>query len=324
MSNQLWIFIGTVFVTVVLLSQAMIVPVFGEGRQTRKKLKARLGELEREIGQGSFSSLLREKYLRELSPFERSLEQLPFMAPLTEMIEQAGHSFLAHRLLLAAVGLGVVGAAGAWTFTHNPLIALLAAAVAAGIPFFKVARDRTQRIQKIEEQLPEAVDMMKRALRAGHPFSGAIKLVSEELEAPLGKEFGTTFADLNYGNDVRRAMLGLLQRIPSVPVMALVTSVLVQKETGGNLAEILGQISTVVRGRFRLERKIRTLSAEGRLSAWILALVPIVLFGVITVTTPDYLPTLTHDPFGQKLIMAGGVMAVIGIFWIRKVIRIEV
>ena len=324
MSNQIWIFIGTVFVTVVLLSQAMIVPVFGEGRQTRKKLKARLGELEREIGQGSFSSLLREKYLRELSPLERSLEQLPFMAPLTEMIEQAGHSFLAHRLVLAAIGLGVAGAAGAWTFTRNPLIALLAAAMGAALPFLKVARDRTQRIQKIEEQLPEAVDMMKRALRAGHPFSGAIKLVSEELEAPLGKEFGTTFADLNYGNDVRRAMLGLLQRIPSVPVMALVTSVLVQKETGGNLAEILGQISTVVRGRFRLERKIRTLSAEGKLSAWILALVPIVLFGVITVTTPDYLPTLTEDPFGQKLIMAGGVMGVIGILWIRKIIRIEV
>ena len=209
-------------------------------------------------------------------------------------------------------------------FTRNPLIALLAAAMGAALPFLKVARDRTQRIQKVEEQLPEAVDMMKRALRAGHPFSGAIKLVSEELEAPLGKEFGTTFADLNYGNDVRRAMLGLLQRIPSVPVMALVTSVLVQKETGGNLAEILGQISTVIRGRFRLERKIRTLSAEGRLSAWILALVPIVLFGVITVTTPDYLPTLTQDPFGQKLIMAGGVMAVIGILWIRKIIRIDV
>jgi len=324
MSNQMWIFIGTVFFTVALLSQAMIIPVFGEGRQTRKKLKARLGELEREIGQGSFSSLLREKYLRELSPLERSLEQLPFMAPLTEMIEQAGHSFLAHRLVLAAIGLGVTGAAGAWTFTRNPLIALLAAGMGAALPFLKIARDRTQRIQKVEEQLPEAVDMMKRALRAGHPFSGAIKLVSEELEAPLGKEFGTTFADLNYGNDVRRAMLGLLQRIPSVPVMALVTSVLVQKETGGNLAEILGQISTVVRGRFRLERKIRTLSAEGKLSAWILALVPIVLFGVITVTTPDYLPTLTQDPFGQKLIMAGGVMAVIGILWIRKIIRIDV
>jgi tight adherence protein B len=204
------------------------------------------------------------------------------------------------------------------------LLTLLAAVVAGGLPFLKMARDRTARIQKIEEQLPEAVDMMKRALRAGHPFSGAIKLVSEELEAPLGKEFATTFADLNYGNDVRRAMLGLLQRVPSVPVMALVTSVLVQKETGGNLAEILGQIASVVRGRFRLERKIRTLSAEGRLSAWILALVPLVMFVVISIIAPDYLPTLTKDPLGQKLIMVGGVMGVIGLFWIRSIIRIDV
>jgi tight adherence protein B len=324
MSNELWIFIGTVFVTVVLLSQTMIVPVFGESRKTRKKLKARLGELERELGGASFSSLLREKYLRELSPLERSLEQLPYMASLTDMIEQAGHSFLAHRVALAALGLAIGGAVAAWSFTHHSLAALLAAALGAGTPFFKISRDRAQRIQKIEEQLPEAVDMMKRALRAGHPFSGAIKLVSEELAAPLGKEFATAFADLNYGNDVRRAMLGLLQRVPSVTVMAFVTSVLVQKETGGNLAEILGQISAVVRGRFRLERKIRTLSAEGRLSAWILALVPLVLFAIITITTPDYLPMLTEDPLGKRLLIVGGVMGVIGIFWIRKIIRIEV
>jgi tight adherence protein B len=324
MSNQLWIFIGTVFVTVALLSQAMIVPVFGEGKRTRKRLKARLSEIERELGENAFSSLLREKYLRELSPLERTLEQLPFMAPLTEMIEQAGHAYMAHRVVLTALAFAAVGGFGAWTFAHSTLAAMLAAAIAGAVPFFKIARDRTMRIQKIEEQLPEAVDMMKRALRAGHPFSGSIKLVSEELAEPLGKEFATTFADMNYGNDVRRAMLGLLQRVPSVPVMALVTSVLVQKETGGNLAEILGQISSVVRGRFRLERKIRTLSAEGRLSAWILALVPLVLFAVISITTPDYLPALTEDPLGQKLIIAGGVLGVVGLLWIRKIIRIDV
>jgi tight adherence protein B len=313
-----------IFVAVALLSQAMIVPVFGESRKTRKKLKARLDQIQRELGEASFSSLLREKYLRELSPLERSLEQLPFMAGITDMIEQAGHSMLAHRLVLLGGALALLGGASAWTLTHHIAAVLLAAAVAGVLPLLKVSKDRTKRIQKIEEQLPEAVDMMKRALRAGHPFSGAIKLVSEELEAPLGKEFATTFADLNYGNDVRRAMLGLLQRAPSVPVMALVTSVLVQKETGGNLAEILGQISAVVRGRFRLERKIRTLSAEGRLSAWVLALVPLVLFVVITVTTPEYLPVLLEDPVGQKLIAFGAVAGVIGILWIRKIIRIEV
>ena len=324
MSSEILLFLGAVFVTVFLLSQAMIVPVFGESRQTRKRLRARLGEIENELGQGSFSSLLREKYLRELSPLERALEQLPLMQRVTEMIEQAGHTMLAHRLALLGVALALTGAVAAWMLTRHPAVVVLAATLGGALPFMKIARDRTKRVQKIEEQLPEGIDMMKRALRAGHPFSGAIKLVSEELPAPLGKEFATTFADLNYGNDVRRAMLGLLQRVPSVPMMALVTSVLVQRETGGNLAEILGQISDVVRGRFRLERRIRTLSAEGRLSAWILALVPLVLFAVITVTTPEYLPTLTEHAVGQKLIAFGLVAGAVGILWIRKIIRIDV
>lgn len=324
MSDGMLLFIATVFVAVVLLSQLMIVPVFGESRKLRKKLQRRLGEIEDEIGEGSFSSLLREKYLRELSPLERSLEQMPLMESIGRLIEHAGHSMLAHRLVALSGVLGVVAGIGAWVFLRHPLVAIAAALAGAALPYLKLVRDRGRRILTIEEQLPEAVDMMKRALRAGHPFSGAIKLVGEEMQDPLGKEFRSTFADLNYGNDVRRAMLGLLQRVPSVPVMALVTSVLVQKETGGNLAEILGRISDVIRGRFRLERRVKTLSAEGRLSAWILALVPLVLFAVISITSPDYLPTLTESQLGQRLIVFGLVSGVIGMFWIRKIIRIDV
>jgi tight adherence protein B len=122
----------------------------------------------------------------------------------------------------------------------------------------------------------------------------------------------------------RRAMLGLLQRMPSLTVMALVTSVLVQKETGGNLAEILEQIAKVIRGRFRFYRKVRTLSAEGRLSAWILALMPLVLFAVISFTSPDYLPTLLEDPTGKKLIAVGFGLGVAGIYWIRRIVRLDV
>jgi tight adherence protein B len=324
MSNGLILFIAIVFVTVFLLSQSMIIPVFGESRKARKRLKKRLNEIEQEMGGESLSSLLREKYLRDLSPWERSLESMPAMEGLSTIIEQAGHSILAYRLVALSVGAAIAAGGVAYGFTNQVLIAALAFAAGGAAPFLKIFKDRTKRIQKIEEQLPEAIDMMKRALRAGHPFSGALKLVSEEMPEPTAKEFKTTFADLNYGNDVRRAMLGMLQRIPSVPVMALVTSILVQKETGGNLAEILGQISTVIRGRFRLERKVRTLSAEGRLSTWVLALVPLVLFAVIWITTPDYLPTLVEDDFGKMLIGYGLVSAVIGVFWIRRIIRIDV
>jgi tight adherence protein B len=324
MSDGMMIFFGMIFVAVVLLSQGLIVPVFGESRQMRKKLQSRLGEMEEESGEESLSSLLRQKYLRELSPLERQLEDLPSMQNLARIISQAGHKFLAYRVILLSVVLAIVAAIAAWLITRSITMTAISLLIASSIPYMKINGDRTKRIQRFEEQLPDAIDMIKRALRAGHPFNGAIKLVADEMDDPVAEEFGMTFADINYGNDGRRAMLGLLQRVPSVTVMALVTSILVQRETGGNLAEILERISAVVRGRFKLQRKVKTLSAEGRLSAWILALVPLVLFGVIWLTTPDYLPMLLEHETGKKMIIYGAVSGIIGIYWVRNVIRIEV
>jgi len=324
MSSGALIFIAIVGVAVFLLSQGMITPVFAESGKVRKRLKKRLGEVEKELGEESFSSLLRDKYLRELTPLERMLEEVPLMESLSAIIEQSGHKILAYRLTLLALAGGIVAGLIAWTFSNQLILALLVGGAATWLPFWKVLGDRTRRIQKIEEQLPDAIDMIKRALRAGHPFTGSIKLASEETAEPLASELKATFADLNYGNDVRRAMLGFLQRIPSVPVMALVTSVLVQKETGGNLAEILEQISSVIRGRFRLERKVRTLSAEGRMSAWILALVPLVLFAAIWFTTPGYLQSLTEEETGHTIIIYGLCSAVVGIYWIKRILRIDV
>ena len=324
MTNGVMIFIGMIFVAVALLSQGLIVPVFGESRQMRKKLESRLSEIEEESDEESFSSLLRQKYLRQLSPLERQLEDLPSMRHLAQIIAQGGHKFLAYRVVLLSVVIAVVAALLAWVMTRSVAIVAISLVISGALPLKKIFGDRTKRIEKFEEQLPDAIDMVKRALRAGHPFVGAIKLVSEEMDEPVAGEFGTTFSDINYGNDARRAMIGLLQRVPSVTVMALVTSILVQRETGGNLAEILEQISAVLRGRFKLQRKVKTLSAEGRMSAWILALVPLVLFAVIWVSSPDYLPMLLEEEAGKKMVIYGVVSAVIGIFWVRRVIRIEV
>lgn len=324
MSDGLMIFIAMVFTAVFLLSQGLVVPVFGESGKTRKLLKERLGKIDAASEQESIASLLRDKYMRRLSPAERWLESLPGMASLAELIEQSGKTMPAYRLIVLSLALGALGGVAGWIFTRGLLVTLACTAAGLAGPFFKVLRDRKERMEKFEEQLPDAIDSMKRALRAGHPFSAAIKLVSEDMDDPVAREFELTFADINYGNDLRRAMFGLLQRMPSVTVMALVTSVLVQKETGGNLAEILEQISSVIRSRFRFQRRVRTLSAEGRLSAWILAMVPFVLFVVISVTTPDYLPVLMQDPMGRKLIAVAFVAGVVGIYWIRRVIRLDV
>ncbi len=324
MGSGAQIFIVMVFVTVVLLMQGLVVPVFGESAKVRKRLKKRIADIEAVGDAEAFSSLLREKYLRRLSPLERRLESFAAMESLARQIEQAGHKILAYRLVLISVAIGVTVLLASWSYFRMPVATISTALLAAYLPFMKIKMDRTQRTKMFEEQLPDAIDTMKRALKAGHPLSASIKLVAEEMDDPVAAEFELTFGDINYGNDVRKAMLGLLSRVPSVTVMALVTSILVQKETGGNLAEILEKISIVIRGRFRLQRKVQTYSAEGRMSAWILAMVPLVLFVTLWFTTPEYLPVLLDDPRGQKMIIYGFFSGVVGIFWIRKIIRIEV
>lgn len=324
MSTGLLIFLGLVFAAVFLLAQGLIVPVFGESARTRRLLQQRLRKIQADGEQHELTSLLREKYLNQLSPTERWLESLPAMERLARVIEQAGHSMLAHRLVLLSVFCGVIAAVCGWSFSRLAFVGLGAAALGTSLPFLKITHDRKKRFAQLDEQLPDAIDVMKRAMRAGHPFNSALNLVAEDMSDPIAREFQLAFADINYGNDLRRALLGLLLRVPSVSMMAVVTAVLVQKETGGNLAEIFEQIARVIRGRFRFHRKVRTLSAEGRLSAWILALVPLVLFAVIWVTTPSYLPVLLENPAGQKLLTVAAVAGVLGILWMRKIIRVEV
>jgi tight adherence protein B len=320
----MWIFLGLVFLAVFLLAQGTVVPVFGEGRKMRKRLQARLHQVSTASSEPALSSLLRAKYLKELSPLERSLESLPMMEALGRVIEQSGRQTRAYRVVSLSLVLMIVLAITGWLMTRLLPVAIAAGLAGLVVPYLKVFQDRARRLAKFEEQMPEAIDVIKRALKAGHPFSQSLKLVAEDMDDPIAREFDLTFADVNYGNDVRRAMLGLLERVPSVTVMAFVTSVLVQKETGGNLAEILEQISSVIRGRFKFYRRVRTLSAEGRLSAWILSLVPLALFVVIWFTTPSYLPRLIEDPDGHALIFGAAGLTMVGILWIRRIIRIEV
>jgi tight adherence protein B len=324
MFTGIGIFIALVAAAVFMLMQGLVVPAFGDHARARRQLKRRLSHIESEIGEQSAASLMREKYLRELSPLQRELESLPLMESLARMIEEAGGSLLAHQLIIVSLMLCMGGAVAGGVLTRAALGVLVGAVMGASLPFLKLRLDRNRRLAKIEEQLPDAVDVIRRALRAGHPFSAALKLVADDMEQPIAKEFELTFGDINYGNDVRRAMLGLLSRVPSVTMMGFVTAVLLQRETGGNLAEILEQIAKVVRGRFKFFRRVRSLSAEGRMSAWVLALVPLLLFAAISLTQPDYLPTLVHDALGRKLIMAAVGLCLLGTLWIRKLLRIEV
>jgi tight adherence protein B len=319
------IFIGLIFAAVFFLSQGLTIPVFGENSKARKRLKMRMEDIDKyETDIESMSSLMRSKYLQKLSPLEQRLENLPYMEGLAISIEQAGGKVLAYRLVLISILLAVAVGVVSWELWRIGFLSVALALFAGTLPFLKISRDRAARFAKFEQQLPDAVDVIRRALLAGHPFVTGMKLVAEDMQDPAAKEFSLTFADINYGNDVRHAMIGLLTRVPSVTVTAFVTAVLVQKETGGNLAEILKQISTVIRGRFKFQRKVQTLSAEGRMSAWVLAMVPIGLFAYLSITNPDYLPVLLEDELGKKLTAFAAVWSFVGIYFIRRIIRIEV
>jgi tight adherence protein B len=315
-------FVAVVFAAVFMLMLGLTTPASGDSRM-RRTLRRRLERIGAEA-QDDVASILREKYLTSLTPLERRLEEMPFMQRLAAMGDQAGRPKPGYQVVMNSLILALMGGVMGGVLLQNGFAGLCGAVAGFAAPYLRLSIQRRARLEKLEEQMPDAIDVIKRALRAGHPFNAAIKLVADDMDQPIAKEFELTFSDLNYGGEVRRALLGLLARVPSVTVMALVTSVMVQRETGGNLAEILDQIAKVVRGRFRFERRVRTLSAEGKMSAWILVLVPFGLIVIMSIASPGYLPILLTSPLGHKMLYAASIMGVIGIVWIRRIITIEV
>jgi tight adherence protein B len=315
-------FVAVVFAAVFLLMLALTTSASSDSRM-RRIVRRRMERIKAETNE-DVASILREKYLTSLTPLERRLEELPFMRALADMGEQAGRPRPGYQVATNSVVLALIAGPLAGLFLHNWLFGLGAAAAAFSLPVLRLSMGRRRRMDKIDEQMPDAIDVVKRALRAGHPFNSAIQLVAYDMDPPISKEFELMFSDLSYGNDVRRALLGLMERVPSVNVMALVTAVLVQRETGGNLAEILDQIGKVVRERFRFDRKVRTLSAEGKMSAWVLSLIPLALVLMLSISSPNYLPILLTSKLGHTMLYAAGGLGVLGILWIRRIIRIEV
>ena len=195
--DNVLIYLGLVFAAVFLLSQGLIVPAFGDTSKARKRLRQRLKDIEDASAEDSVASLLRERYLRKLSPWERRLEALPAMESLRGVIEQGGHKILAYRLVVLSIVIGSALALAIWVFTRMPLAAFAGGILGLWVPYMVVSRDRATRLAKFEEQLPDAVDIMRRALMAGHPFNATLRLVAEDMEDPVAREFDLTFSDIN-------------------------------------------------------------------------------------------------------------------------------
>lgn len=269
-------------------------------------------------------SILKQRALSESQGLERLLLLLPRVHHLDRTLAQSGVAFsvaefLGFSLMLFAGGLFAMLLLG-----RGLGLGLLLGFVLAGLPSFYVLNRRAERLVKIENQLPDAIDLMARALRAGHAFPTALQMVGEEMNPPIGAEFRILFDEVNYGVSMRDALMNLLARVPSTDLRYFVVAVLIQRETGGNLAELLDSISAIVRGRLTLMGEIRTLSAEGRLSAWVLGLLPFGVGLVIQASNPTFLAVLWKDPAGLRMVYGALLLMIFGVLWMRRIIRIRV
>ncbi|HSM37499.1 MAG TPA: type II secretion system F family protein [Longimicrobiales bacterium] len=291
----------------------------------RKSLASRLENMDFETmaaRSGVGSDLLRP--LHEQSALEAFADKFTRMRGIQTAIEQADLSWTISTYILATLGFGFAGFVAGFLFSNSLLMALVTGTVGAGLPYLYVVRKRARRMRKLEEQLPEAIDLMGRALRAGHPFSAGIKMVAEELPAPLGEEYRRAFEEQRFGLPVQDALLSLADRNPLLDVRIFVTAVLIQREVGGNLAEILDSISHTIRERFRIQREIRTRTAQGRMTGYLLAGLPIIMGILFYFLNREYIMTLFTDPLGVFFLGAALILQVIGFLWIRQVVDIDI
>ncbi len=238
------------------------------------------------------------------------------------LIKQADIKLTVGNFFLMSAGCGVVAYFVVWALARMHLLALAVAAAAAFIPYFYVRHQRNQRIWKFEEQFPEAIDLIARALRAGHAFTTALAMVADEIPQPVGAEFRLLYDRQNYGMPLDEALRDFAERVPLLDARFFVTAVLMQRETGGNLAEVLDNLATVIRERFKVKRQVRVLTAHGRITGWILAGLPPGLALALFIMTPQHLQMLIEDPLGVRMIVGAITLQIIGTFLIRKLVNI--
>ena len=324
MDTTYLLFAVVLFVAVVLALEGAYLFWASSRSAEARRLAARLRNLESAPEEAALS-IERQTVQRRWPWLEEELfPLLPRGDELVRYVETSGTGRSAGELFLWSAALAVGGAAVPFMLAKPWTFSLLLGGVLASLPWFWLGRRITQRIRHFERQIPEALDLMGRALRAGHAFPTAVKMVADEMPEPIGKEFRILFDETNFGVPQNEALMRLSSRVPIDDLRYFVIAVMIQRESGGNLAELLDNISSIVRARLKLLGEVRTLSAEGRLSAWILGLLPFCVGGVIQLVNPGFMEVLWTDPVGQRLVGGALVLMALGVWWMRKIIRIRV
>jgi tight adherence protein B len=265
--------------------------------------------------------LLKETKRSRFGWLDEMLLRIQFGQVLQVRILQANSSTSVAGLILGSLGLFAAGSTITWFFAPMILVDLGAGAALSLLPFGILSLKRTKRVNAFDAALPECIDMLARALRAGHSVVGSMEMLAENAREPAAFEFGEVFKQLNLGLPMRNALLQLLDRVPSADLRVLVTAIMVQKDTGGNLVEILERTVFVIRERLRIQGEIRVETAQGRLTGWILTALPVVMMVLLNLVNPGYSSILFHDQLGRKLIYISLGMLAVGSFVIRKIVN---
>lgn len=316
------VFLG-VFLAVLLLLSLVGSESSREAKQTLARLDSLAGRGVRGAQDETFD-IRRHELLSGMPWFNRWLHGIEISRQLRLVIQQADVSWTVGRLVLLCLFLALAAGYLVEKRTGADLLALLLGVGAGSLPLVYVLRKRAQRFARFELLLPEAVDLMVGAIRAGHSFSSAMGLVSKECGEPVRSEFRKCYDEQNFGLELRSALENFLERMPVPDLRMIVTAVLIQQESGGNITEILAKVAELIRERFRLQRQIRVHTAQGRITGLILALLPVVLGVLIYLIRPEHMSLLWKREIGIKMLYAGVTMQVIGMLIIRKIVRMKV
>ncbi len=322
--HALFVILLLVFVSVILLVEGAWLLYRARRGPEAMRLQRRLDQLAHTAASPARRPLLKRGRLSELSFVARILSGVVVASTLHNLLGQAGLHWTVARLLLLSAAAGAAGLALGMMGAQPLYFRLVLAGLLAALPWGYVATQRRRRLRRLDQQLPEALDLITRAVRAGHSLPLGIQMLADEMPEPIAAEFRLVHEQVSFGVSLQQALAGLCERVPLTDYRYFAVAVLIQRQSGGNLAEVIGNLSHLIRERLKLLARVRVLSAEGRMSAWTLALLPFLLGALLYLVNPDFMRPLWVDPIGVGMLRALLCMMLLGIVALGRITRIRV
>ncbi|MGI8734324.1 MAG: type II secretion system F family protein [Pyrinomonadaceae bacterium] len=315
-----------VFLTGLFLTFALYLFTSRSSDAKRARLDERLADAIRSSAHSSDLDvqLARQELLSEIPWMNRWLTKLQASSRLKKMIDQADVNITVMRLVLFSATAGVLAYLAVSMISETRLLMMVFGIIAALLPFAHIYMKRKKRLHKFLQLLPDALDLMSRGLSAGHAFTEALQMVSTEMPEPIASEFRKTYDEQNLGLSLKLALDNLVERVPLLDLRMCVTAVMIQRETGGNLSELLEKVAHTIRERFRIMEDLKTLTLSSRWSAWLLCALPILLAIYISMMNPGYMDVMWRDPRGHKLLAIAAIMQVLGMLMVQKIMKIKI